>query len=698
MKQLALQYLREMTGNVNATFHYDQWESIEGLVENKDKLLVVQRTGWGKSAVYFISTKLLRQQGCGLSVIISPLISLMRNQIENAAKLGLEIVTINSSLTEDERAFNEDKLKAGKADAVIISPEQLGNDNFVENVLQHFLSHVGLFVVDEAHCISDWGHDFRPDYRRIVRILQYMPSNMPVLATTATANNRVVDDIKHQLGEQLKIRRGPLLREALQLQNIVLPHKTHRLAWLSQILPKLDGTGIIYAKTTNDCDTVSQWLKLKSIDASAYHSNVDADTRKQLEYDLIHNRLKALVATSALGMGFDKPDISFVIHYQAPGNVVEYYQQVGRAGRGIDHAVVVLMFGDDDERIQRFFINNAFPGEDDVNEVLDALYNNDGLRKSEIEKHTNLSHSKIENALKFLSVENPSPILKESARYYRTATDYQLPHDRIERLSSIKTQEWNTLKGYHCSKDCLMLFLARELDDDNVTNCGKCANCSPKDKLEESVQRDLVLEASDFLKYRYINIETRKIFGKSGDLARQAFPIYNFGYRDKKLQAEQGSALSNWRDGVWGDIVADGKKNNHYSDDLLAPMEIMIKSMSLAAQPEWITYVPSHRRPDLVKDFAHRLAEKMHIRCRDCVFVVNKTRPQQKTMANSFQQSRNLDDAFGIHPEQVYPEPVFLLDDTVDSRWTFTVIAALLRKYGAGAVVPIALTSTSNNG
>ena len=260
MKQLALDYLREMTGNVNANFHSDQWESIEELVIQKDKVLVVQKTGWGKSAVYFISTKILRSQGAGLSIIISPLISLMRNQIESAARLGLNVITINSSLSQTERTANESQILIGQVDAVIISPEQLANDTFVENVLQHVLSQVGLFVVDEAHCISDWGHDFRPDYRRIVRILQFMPSNIPVLATTATANNRVVDDIKQQLGDQLKIRRGSLLRESLQLQNIVLPNKTERLTWLTQALLMIEGTGIIYAKTTKDCDTVAQWL------------------------------------------------------------------------------------------------------------------------------------------------------------------------------------------------------------------------------------------------------------------------------------------------------------------------------------------------------------------------------------------------------------------------------------------------------
>jgi ATP-dependent DNA helicase RecQ len=697
VKQCALNYLREMTGNVNATFHYDQWESIEELVVQKNKLLVVQKTGWGKSAVYFISTKILRKQGAGLSIIISPLISLMRNQIESANKLGLEVVTINSSLTRDERDLNERKILSGHVDAIIISPEQLANDRFVKNILQNVLSRVGLFVVDEAHCISDWGHDFRPDYRRIVRILQYMPNNMSILATTATANNRVVDDIKLQLGGQLKIRRGSLLREALQLQNLVLPNKAQRLAWLGQALLNIEGTGIIYAKTTKDCETVAQWLQSKGFDARAYYGGINSDERKQLEDDLIHNRLKALVATSALGMGFDKPDISFVIHYQAPGNVIEYYQQVGRAGRGIKKAVGILMFGNEDERIQRFFIENAFPSEANVNALLSILNDHDGLKQKEIEKYANLSSSSIENILKFLSVESPSPILKDGINYYRTAIDYQLPHERIERLSNIKAKEWDMLKAYHQSDTCLMKFLAHELDDDSFENCGKCGNCVPQERLNIPLERELVLDASEYLRDLYIKIEPRVLFSGSGDLAKAAFPTYRFPYKDEKLQAEQGLALSKWRDGVWGDLVYDGKKNNHFSDELLAPMVKMIQSMSIKTQPKWITYVPSPRHPLLVKDFAHRLAAELKIYCSDCVFVADE-KPQQKTMSNSFHQSHNLDGAFGIHSDKVYSDPVFLLDDAVDSKWTFTVIAALLRKNGAGAVIPIALTSTSNNG
>ena len=356
MKDIALTYLREMTGSPVADFHQDQWESIDELVNRQNQLLVVQRTGWGKSAVYFIATKIRRKKGFGPTLIVSPLLSLIRNQIDSAAKLGLNVVSYNSSMDKNEKQAAEDQILANKVDAVIVAPEQLGQSYFAENILNKISGNIGLFVVDEAHCISDWGHDFRPDYGRIVRVLQNMPQNLPVLATTATANNRVVDDIKNQLGERLSIIRGALTRKSLQLHNLNISNKSERLAWLAENLKSIEGTGIVYAKTTKDCEIVAGFLQQQGIDAHAYHSQLDSDEAKaNLEIALINNNIKALVATSALGMGFDKPDLSFVIHFQSPGNVVEYYQQVGRAGRGIDNAIGVLMLGHEDSSYSTIF-------------------------------------------------------------------------------------------------------------------------------------------------------------------------------------------------------------------------------------------------------------------------------------------------------------------------------------------------------
>ena len=698
MQNKARQCLQQMTNNPLASFHDGQYESINELVTNSSKMLVVQKTGWGKSAVYFISTKLLREQGKGPTIIISPLIALMRNQVISAAKLGLNVITINSSLDKTERQYNEQQIIQQKADAIIISPEQLGNDWFVQNVLSKVLSNIGLFVVDEAHCISDWGHDFRPDYQRIVGIIQAMPKNLPVLATTATANDRVINDIQVQIGSEMKTLRGALMRESLRLQTLPQMPQEQRLAWLVNTLPKLPNTGIVYTKTTRDCELVADWLKQHGIDAKAYHGQADNNERQALEDDLIHNRLKVLVATSALGMGFDKPDIGFVIHYQAPGNIIEYYQQVGRAGRGIDNAYGILMMGYEDEVIQNHFIQAAFPSAEQVTELLNALEDaENGLKKAEMEQHTNLSSSNIDKVLKFLSVADPAPIYKDKATYYRTSTDYTLPHERIARLSSIKKDEWLQLLSYHRSTACLMKFLANALDDSFAEDCGQCANCLPSESLSTAVAEHLSEAAKEFAKHRYLPIQPRKRFGASKDMTLTAFATYRFPYQDTNLISEPGLTLSRWRDGTWGSLVAEGKKANAFSDELIAPMVAMIRTLPFTQQPRWLTYIPSLRRPTLVKDFAHKLAQALNIYCSDTIHLV-EMRPEQKSMENSFRRSVNLDGAFALDTSQVYTDPVLLLDDAIDSGWTLAVVAALLRRANSGAVYPVTLTSTSVQG
>ena len=327
--------LQNALNKSNAKFRDGQWEAISELLQNNARFLVVQRTGWGKSLVYFIATKLLRDRGSGVTLLISPLLALMRNQIAAAERIGVKATTINSSNQRDWDKIQA-QLLTNQIDILLISPERLANQDFLENTLLPISRNIGLFVVDEAHCISDWGHDFRPDYRRIVRILQALPPNIPVLATTATANNRVVDDIKNQLGSTLKISRGALTRNSLQLQNIYLDSQAERMAWLAEILPQIPGSGIIYTLTVADAERLTNWLIIKGINAKAYHSKLDpnsqrnAELREQLENQLLNNEIKVLVATVALGMGFDKPDLAFVIHYQRPGSVVHYYQQVGR--------------------------------------------------------------------------------------------------------------------------------------------------------------------------------------------------------------------------------------------------------------------------------------------------------------------------------------------------------------------------------
>lgn len=693
----ALQLLRQSLDNPKAEFHEHQWESIDALVNHRQRLLVVQKTGWGKSSVYFISTRLLREQGYGPTIIISPLLALMRNQIDSAAKYGVRLGTINSSNSIDENILTQNSLLEGALDAVIISPEKLANDNFVETVLAPIADKVGLFVVDEAHCISDWGHDFRPDYKRIARVLNFLPPNIPVLATTATANHRVMNDISLQIGKDVQVFRGQLTRDTLWLQNIELPRRSHRLAWLADTLLTLEGTGIVYAATIRDANQVAEWLQLCGIDAHTYTGAIEKERRLELESALLNNRVKALVATSALGMGYDKPDLAFVIHYQSPGSVVSYYQQVGRAGRGIDKAVGVLLSGKEDNDIQQYFMSNAFPREELVQEILDKLGASDvGLKVSELHAEINERPGKIDAALKYLSAEFPSPIIKAGPLYQRTANRYSLPHEAIERLSAIKQNEWQEMQNYLSDTNCLMQFLAKALDDDMAQSCGRCANCSPEQSLSSQVSQARGQAAAEFLERVLIEIPPKKRFANGHEQAELRFPEYQFGFKVDDLAHEPGRALCRWGEAGWGELAMHGKKHHAFDPRLAAACVRMINERWLPnPMPTWITFVPSQNHPALVKSFAQQLAEQLGLPLIESIFKARINQPQ-KQMENTDFRCKNLDGSFSIQNIR-QGEPVLLIDDAVDSGWTFTVTAALLIREGSGSVFPLAVISTTTN-
>lgn len=693
-KHYALELLRRALSNQNADFRDGQWEAIDAIVNQRRKMLVVQRTGWGKSSVYFIATRILRDRGHGPTLIVSPLLALMRNQIEAAERLGIRPVTINSTNRDDWQPLIQTILN-NQADAVLISPERLANDEFVRTVLLPVANQIGLLVVDEAHCISDWGHDFRPDYRRLVSVLQHMPPNMAVLGTTATANNRVLDDITSQLGN-IDIQRGSLLRETLALQTVKLPDQSGRLAWLAEHLPQLPGTGIVYTLTKRDADQVAEWLTLNGITAKAYYSGVEADGfessdayRQHLESALLNNEIKALVATTALGMGYDKPDLGFVIHYQAPGSIVAYYQQVGRAGRAIDYAVGVLLSGREDQEIQEFFRASAFPDERHVNSIMDALADSDGLSDRQLEAEVNLRKGQIDKVLKFLSVENPSPVIKDGSRWRRTPVAYRLDHQHIQRLTQQRAGEWQEVQEYINSSDCLMLFLARSLDDEQAQPCGRCARCLGQPVIPEEFSHRLAVEAALYLKHAELPLECKK------QVAGGAFQQYGFsGNLPANLRAETGRILSRWGDAGWGRIVAEDKHNNRFRDDLVnAVAEMVTERWRPEPRPTWVTCVPSRNHPELVPDFARRLAARLNLPFVEAVIKVRDNQ-QQKFQQNRYHQCRNLDGVFSVIPG-MSNGPVLLVDDMVDSAWTMTVISALLRRAGSGIVWPVALASTS---
>jgi ATP-dependent DNA helicase RecQ len=686
-RKQAQQWLQTVAGK-NATFHPEQWESVYELVENNRKLLVVQRTGWGKSLVYFLATKLLRKAGRGPTILISPLLSLMRDQVRSATLLGIEAVTLNSTNSVDHDEI-EQKLNAGQIDLLLISPERLANKRFYESIWRSISSTIGLMVIDEAHCISDWGHDFRPNYRRIMHVLDDLETTIPVLATTATATDRVVDDVSEILGGDVHIIRGPLTRRSLHLYNYREPMSSaYRLALLSKLLERLPGSGIIYCSTTRDCIKVSGWLSEQGHKVKPYYGRVESElglSREKLERDLLENNVKALVASVALGMGFDKPDLSFVVHYQHPGSIVGYYQQIGRAGRGINDAWVILLHGQEDVEIQTHFIETAFPKREDVDQVIDILHKHGDLKRYGLEKYVNGSRSTIEKILTHLEVEG-MVVRDGTGTYSLSGEEGQLDYDRWQSVTEKRYAELEQMREYIHHKNCLMQYIAAVLDDpSDVVPCESCRNCRGNEiKTEPSAT--LVEEARLFLSEgELVKIEPRKRWpsGLDQPWVGKIKPLNELGY-----------ALCYYYDDGYGRFVREGKyKHQNFDGKLVLASAEMLLEVIGAGDIQWVTSVPSHRHPDLVPDFAARLAGELKLPFVDAIHK-QVEHPPQKEMNNSYQQVDNLIGAFRVDAE--IPEGgVLLVDDMVDSRWTFTVLGALLYERGCEAVFPFALATTS---
>ncbi|MCH8343270.1 MAG: RecQ family ATP-dependent DNA helicase [Planctomycetes bacterium] len=693
-KEQALSYLRDALADPAAQFRPGQWEAIRSLIEERGRQLVVQRTGWGKSLIYFLATRLLRDQRSGFTLLISPLLALMRNQIEMADRLGLEAASVNSTNQEDWASIQEAVL-SDEVDVLLVSPERLANELFMKNTLLPVADRIGLFVIDEAHCISDWGHDFRPDYQRIRRVLQALPKNIPVLATTATANDRVVEDVRQQLGDGVGVQRGSLARDSLFLQNIWLPSQVARYGWLAEHLPTLPGSGIIYTLTRRDAHRVAGWLQECGIEAHAYMGG--GEDNPDLEQRLLRNDIKALVATSALGMGFDKPDLTFVIHFQRPPSVVHYYQQVGRAGRALDRAFGIMLSGAEDREIGDYFINTAFPPEPEVEAVLKALRDarDGGITLRGIETAVNIGRGQVEKVLKLLAVEAPAPVVREGARWYATPVFYEVNHERISRLTQLRVAEQRRMEDYLKCDGCLMTFLQAELNDvsSELSACGHCASCDPEGALPDDVSDHFIQRAAAFLRRSEQPIEPRRTWAPAGD----ALECYGWhGTIPAELRAEEGRVLGHWSDAGWGELVRRGKETDgRFADELVTAARALVADRWAPDPfPTWVCAVPSLRHPGLVTDFAGRLAEALGLPYVACLKKVRETEPQ-KGMVNSYHQVRNIAGAFEVEEPLVRPAPVLLVDDVVDSRWTFTVISALLRGAGAGQVYPFALASTA---
>ncbi|TNC24395.1 RecQ family ATP-dependent DNA helicase [Amycolatopsis alkalitolerans] len=688
--------LRALAGE-GATLREDQWTAIHALVAERRRALVVQRTGWGKSAVYFLATALLRERGAGPTVIISPLLALMRNQISAAARAGIAAATMNSANPQEWDEVQA-RIAAGEIDVLLVSPERLNNPDFRDTVLPKLTAGAGLLVVDEAHCVSDWGHDFRPDYRRLRTLLADLPEGVPVLATTATANNRVVTDVAEQLGlgaaEGTLVLRGPLDRESLHLSVAGLPTPQERIAWLAEHLAELPGSGIIYTLTVAAAHDVAGLLRERGYQVAAYTGKTDPAEREAAEDDLLANRVKALVATSALGMGFDKPDLGFVVHLGAPSSPIAYYQHVGRAGRGVRRAEVILLPGKEDREIWNYFSSLAFPDEGRVTQVLDALATADRpLSTVALEPVVELSRTRLEMVLKVLDVDGA--VRRVRGGWEPTGQPWQYDAGRYGRVNEARGAEQRAMLEYQATEGCRMEFLLRQLDDPYAQPCGRCDNCTGEHR-SATVSAEVVAETGTRLQRPGVELSPRRQWPTG--LGTLDVPLS--GRIAKDEQAEPGRTLGRLTDLGWGnrlrELVGATAQDTEVPAAVFQACVSVLTAWDWARRPVAVVAMPSSTRPRLVHSLAARFAEVGRLRL---LGTLGAASPAPRR-ANSAQRVADLWRHL-VLPEELAAElstvdgPVLLVDDLVDSGWTMTLATRLLRKGGAPAVLPFALAATT---
>ncbi|TFB57275.1 DEAD/DEAH box helicase [Cryobacterium sp. Sr3] len=714
----ALEILRNLVGRDDADFHEGQFEAIETLVDQRRRALVVQRTGWGKSAVYFVATLLLRRQGAGPTILVSPLLALMRDQVAAAARAGVRAVSINSS-NPHEWAEVQQQLIDDEVDVLLVSPERLNNPKFRDEQLPALLARVGLLVVDEAHCISDWGHDFRPDYRRLRDLIAQMPAGVPVLATTATANSRVVTDVAAQLvstgatvangatgvaSAEVVTIRGPLARASLRLGVLRLPDSRTRLAWLLSHIDELPGSGIIYTLTVSAAEDTARLLREAGHPVRAYTGQTDTAEREESEGMLKRNKVKALIATSALGMGFDKPDLGFVLHLGAPSSPVAYYQQVGRAGRATENADVLLLPGVEDEDIWQYFATSSMPSQHKAEAVIGALTEHGlaPLSTPALEARVDLKRSPLELLLKVLDVDGA--VRRVTGGWVSTGRPWFYDRERYERIAAARVSEQQAMLDYERTTGCRMEFLQRALDDDTAVACGRCDNCTTA-WFPGDVRPEMTSAAARALDRVGVALEPRAQW-PTGVASLGVNVRGNIPTGERMLP---GRALARLTDLGWGgplrDLFATQSSDAPSTDAPASPALIqacirVLVEWGWDERPAAVVSVPSRRHPLLVGSVARAFAEAGRLPWLGSLDLVNGG-PTGTAGGNSAYRLSNVWDRFAVGPklaaalDTVQGRPILLVDDLADSRWTLTVAGRLLRRQGVAAVLPFALALKS---
>ncbi|PND57367.1 recombinase RecQ [Mycobacterium sp. ENV421] len=688
------QKILEQLAGAQAVLRDDQWTAIEALVVHRRRALVVQRTGWGKSAVYFVAAKLLREQGRGPTVIVSPLLALMRNQVSAAQRAGVRAATINSgNVTEWDDIHR--RVADGDLDVLLVSPERLNNPEFRVQVLPSLAADAGLVVVDEAHCVSDWGHDFRPDYRRIRTLIAELGSGVPVLATTATANDRVVGDVAAQLGVgggDTLVLRGGLDRESLHLSVVKVPTAAGRAAWIAAQLNSLEGSGIIYTLTVAAARDLAAVLREQGHQVAAYTGASDPAEREQMEVDLLANRVKALVATSALGMGFDKPDLGFVIHLGAPQSPIAYYQQVGRAGRATARAEVILLPGHEDAEIWSYFASVAFPPEALVRKVISVLEPDRPMSTPALEPLVDLGRNRLEMVLKVLDVDGA--VQRVKGGWIGTGQQWTYDEERYRTLDAARRREQQAMLDYQNSTGCRMAFLRAQLDDPELSaqdRCGRCDNCSGSRFTAEVDERALDA-TNDRLQQCGVEVAPRRIWPTG--MAKLGVDVSG-RIDDGPLE---GRAIGRLTDLGWGTRLRRllDAPDGPVPDEFVRAAIAVLADWPWETRPEAVMGLDSSTHPILIRSVVDRLGQAGRLTNLGTLHYRPTRRPV--TAVNSAYRVAALHDAWQ-EPDftalQQVPRTVLLVDDVTDTGWTLTTAARCLRRAGVSEVLPFALAGVS---
>ena len=699
-------------------FYDEQWEAIRRLL-NGERILMIQRTGFGKSLCYqFPAT-----QFSGITVIFSPLIALMRDQVKALNNKGISARYINSEQSAEENSSTIQDALVGKVKILYIAPERQENMEWIEATRKMNLSMV---VIDEAHTISVWGHDFRPAFRRIINLVKLLPQSLPVLATTATATKRVQQDIEQQIGGKLTTIRGLLVRDNFRLYVVKVHSEDEKLVWLAQNLNRIEGTGLIYTGTRVDTEIYAKWLAANGINAINYNAGHDPDTRKDTENGLMQNRYKCVVSTNALGMGIDKPDIRFIIHTQIPASPIHYYQEIGRAGRDGKPTTIILFYNEskdengiaEDYKLPKAFIDGARPSKEKYLKAIEAL-KQEPLTERGLMKATNLKQTQI-RVIKADLIDQG--IVSEVVNGRNKILEYQfgakeLDTQSFEDVRIAKLKDLDAMVGYVKTIKPRMEYLCEFLDDDNNV---KYSNCDNTNDFRENYFPVLEVSETSSKTHKPSNIKwsinipldnridiykNDQLFGSFSrviDWDRFSLDEREFveslleSHLVRKSHIVNGVAASYYGVSNVGSALHRSKYENggDFPDFLLRLTLKAFRKTFGNTRFDMVLYVPPTHSGDLVKNFAVKFASVIKVPISHKL-VKSRQTSEQKVFQNGWLKQDNVKDAFSyMSPEEINGKRIILLDDIFDSGATMKEIGKMLTAMGAETIVPVAIAKT----